>query len=201
MGLFSALAPVVGGLIGNKMTNSANKDAAQDANAFTTYMMSNRHQMEVADLRAAGLNPMLSAGAAPSMGGSAKADVESIGKSANESISTGLQAAALKAQIDNMKADTQLKKDQSGKVLNEWGLITNQRDLIKSQTAGVDADNVLKALDASIYGSTAGKLLRGVEKGAGAASSAAGAASSFRGLNISKSNPGFQLPTKTVTRH
>ena len=35
--------------------------------------MKNRHQWEVSDLRKAGLNPILSAGAAPSMGASAMA--------------------------------------------------------------------------------------------------------------------------------
>ena len=186
------------GFLGNSSTNKANKNAADDANAFTTYMMSNRHQMEVADLRAAGLNPILSAGGTPSMGSAAKADVESSGEAMSRASSTALQAALLKSQIENIRSDTQLKRDQSSKALNEISAI-------RTNIAGMAADNVLKELDAKIYGSAAGKILRGGEKVGGAVGSVGAGLSSatgaFRGLNISKSNPGFQLPTKTVTRH
>ena len=48
--------------------------SAQRANEFTREQLQNRHQWEVNDLRAAGLNPILSAmKGAPSIGGSAQA--------------------------------------------------------------------------------------------------------------------------------
>ena len=61
MGFFSVAAPIVGSIIGSKLTNSAAKSAANNANAFTEQQLKNRHQWEVADLKKAGLNPILSA--------------------------------------------------------------------------------------------------------------------------------------------
>lgn len=87
MGLFDSLGwtevlglggDVAGGLFGTSSAKSQNKAAAREAELsrqFTREQMQNRHQWEVNDLRAAGLNPILSAGGTPSMGGSNMAPV------------------------------------------------------------------------------------------------------------------------------
>jgi len=110
MGLFDGfLGPVLGGAIGlvsNAKTNAAQRDAAADANAFTATQLQKRHQWEVADLKAAGLNPILSAGGTPSIGSSAKADVESSGEAISRSVSSALAAKALQSQIDLNQAQT-----------------------------------------------------------------------------------------------
>lgn len=64
---------IAGAALGGFGASSANKAASKAQKreqAFIREQMNNRHQWEVDDLKAAGLNPMLSAGAAPSMGGS-----------------------------------------------------------------------------------------------------------------------------------
>jgi hypothetical protein len=68
----------VGGLFGISPATDDARDfasaSAAQANAYTTEQLKNRHQWEVADLRKAGLNPILSAmKGAPSIGGSAQA--------------------------------------------------------------------------------------------------------------------------------
>ena len=63
MGFFDA----VGSIITTSQTNKANAKEAAKSRDFTREEMQNRHQWEVSDLRKAGLNPILSAGAAPSM--------------------------------------------------------------------------------------------------------------------------------------
>ena len=86
MGFFSGIgSALVGGalgLLGGKKSNDASAKAAADANQWTKEQLQNRHQWEVEDLRKARLNPILSAGSAPSIGGSAQAQTFSTTDSA-----------------------------------------------------------------------------------------------------------------------
>jgi hypothetical protein len=112
-GLVSDIAgPLVGGLLGSssaKATNAANAKAAEDANMFTKEQLQNRHQWEVSDLKAAGLNPVLSAGGTPSIGSSAKADVINPMDSVEKGVSSALAVKQMRSQLANLKADTQKK--------------------------------------------------------------------------------------------
>lgn len=124
---------LLGGLFGGSSAKKQNKaaiEAQERANAFTREMMSSRHQWEVADLKAAGLNPILSAGGTPSMGGSAAAPVVDEGSSAREAAGRvgptlaaarnaqllrdqlKLQNSQIIAQTNSAQADARLKHAQ-----------------------------------------------------------------------------------------
>lgn len=111
MGFFSGLikkvaAPIAGGLLGiggDAISNSAARDESSASRSFTEKQLKNRHQWEVADLKKAKLNPILSAGGTPSVGSSAMAAQSAMG-------SSGIKGALAAAQLDNIKADTGLKK-------------------------------------------------------------------------------------------
>lgn len=101
---------LLGGLFGGSSAKKQNKAAiaAQErANAFTRQMMQSRHQWEVADLKAAGLNPILSAGGTPSMGASSAAQVVNEGAAltdaANRAGSSIGQARNLQLLRDQLK--------------------------------------------------------------------------------------------------
>lgn len=110
---------IIGGLFGYasaRANNKNNRSLARQANNFTREMMQNRHQWQVADMRAAGLNPILSAGGTPSMGASAQA------APSQDPGAAGLQAALsakmldkVQAEINKTKAETEGQKNANKK--------------------------------------------------------------------------------------
>lgn len=122
MSLLKTLAPsVIGGLFGlssAKSTNKANQGIAEQANAFTREMMQSRHQWETADLRAAGLNPILSAGGTPSMGSPTSIPETGEVDAAVSGASSALATKRLSEELENIRADTSLKKDQAKAVID-----------------------------------------------------------------------------------
>jgi len=107
---------LLSGLFGSSSAKSQNKAAAREAEAaraFNREMMQSRHQWEVADLKAAGLNPILSAGGTPSMGSSPMAPVVPEGEHlANSAKSIG-RAPIVAQELRNMRANERLLDAQA----------------------------------------------------------------------------------------
>lgn len=119
---FSALA----GYRGQQETNAANLEIARDQMAFQERMSSTAHQREVADLKAAGLNPILSvnAGASSPAGASATMQNPMQAIAANAGEFAKLHGALeqqekqnklLQAQTDNTNMDTLVKSQDRPK--------------------------------------------------------------------------------------
>lgn len=166
---WDAALGLVGGLFsakGARDQNKANLAIAREQMAFQERMSSTAHQREVADLRKAGLNPILSATGGPgaSSPAGASAQMENV---LGAGVSSALQSRLLREQLKNLETDRDAKKvgmtytnHLSAKALME----TNNIEIMNNM---LQRDARLAELDQKIYEKA--PILRILEKITGSA--------------------------------
>lgn len=159
MGLWSAIrgdvfGSVAGGIVSSVLgSNSAKKQAALQRQNWA-YQQQNAHQFEVGDLKAAGLNPILSAtnsqiagmGSAPSMSDNG------VGAGVTNSITAALTRQA-NVEIEKTKADIALKEAQTNAANARTNAISagiygndtsRASERYGAETANIKADTAMK---------------------------------------------------------
>ena len=109
--MIPALIAAGASLVGSHMANEANRDIANQANAFSAQQFATRYQTTVKDMEAAGLSPMLaySQGASGAPTGQVGAPQQNIAASAAEAYHKGSERELMAEQIKNLKADNVIK--------------------------------------------------------------------------------------------
>lgn len=167
MGLLGAIGSIAGGVAGAAMSARQAERNMKMQIEWEREKAKNAHQYEVQDLKAAGLNPVLSADGSGANMGSINPQMPDYGNMANN-ITSALnmmrQEKVDKSNIDNANADTALKEQETinkaaekgnieantAKTLSENNLVKQQGDKIKSeiqlqqsQIEGIKSNNSL----------------------------------------------------------
>lgn len=126
LGLVKDTAPAFLGYLGQKQTNAANAQQAQNQMDFQAEQTSTSYQRGVEDMKKAGLNPML----AYSQGGAASGSGASaiMGNEVGAGISTALQANMQKAQVQQLAAQTENVQADTGNKETSNALIEAQTE-------------------------------------------------------------------------
>jgi hypothetical protein len=174
MSLFGAIAGLAGGLIANRQQRkqfNANYELAHD-------QLYKQHQIEVADLRAAGLNPILSAnGGNSTFGASSGGSYENLGTAATSGYMAAQQAKNLQMQNEAIKAtvektraeasnvlqDTKLKSAQTAQVQGETTLIPLKADNIFALTAQAKQQTEVFKMQVKVADANIDKILQEIE--------------------------------------
>lgn len=156
MSLFDGIGSAIGGVVSGvtnyfsqRETNSMNKDLARENREFDLRNANNAHQREVADLKAAGLNPNLSAGGNGSATPGSNApqmqapqiqlpDFMAYGISLKQ-----LEQADQRLAIDKANSAAGIAKNLTEQDLNKAKKILYQKGMIRADLEG-EASGVLK---------------------------------------------------------
>jgi len=185
----TAIAPGIGtvigagvGLVGGILSNRSSARQARSQMDFQERMSSTAHQRQVADLRAAGLNPILSARAGASTPGGAMGQVSNVGEAAVSSAVAArrsyLDEQLVRQQVGNIEKDTELKADQArqsqmvadresatARFLDQQ-FATEQHRTANEFLLGklLQRDVVAAEIDKDVYNSWGGGLMRFIER-------------------------------------
>lgn len=191
------------GLAGGLLSNASSARQAQRQMDFQERMSSTAHQREVADLRAAGLNPLLSVNKGAAAPGGAMGQVSNVGEAAT---SSALQAAQVEereqqarltsGQEKNLNQANRLMVAQANQANEAASMHSQSSNLISQQKRTEEQETfrrayererarlqlVREAVDSGFYGSAFGKFAREAELTGQAAGEVTGAIGNvFRG--------------------
>nr|WAE43419.1 MAG: DNA pilot protein [Microviridae sp.] len=168
--------PLVGEIAGGLVSSAVGVYESEKNRSWQEHMSNTAHQRETADLRAAGINPILSAGgsgASTPSGAVITPDNPARGVAQNY---VGNKSLALQQNLNS--AQQHVMDMQAYREATQGGVNEKSADLLDAQimheyikakqtsalTKGIVSDNVGKMIDARVAGSAIGAPLKFIEK-------------------------------------
>lgn len=144
LGAIASMIPGVGSYLGQEETNASNAEQAQLNRDFQERMSSTSHQREVADLKKAGLNPILSASGGASTPSGAQATMQNPAAGVSDQVVGAVNSAfqAMKTKKDIEAANANINKTNADTLTSVAvaKLTDAQQQQVKVNTAKAAAD-------------------------------------------------------------
>lgn len=164
MGWFTLGAAALGAgasIFGAKSQNKAAQRNAREQMAFQERMSSTAYQRSMADMKAAGLNPILAykQGPASAPGGTAAPVVNEYG-GVESAINTGRALRESNQNVSNKKLEAENLKKQGYLIDAQYGKSTWERNILMQQFHSARAEAAKAEADFAFFKSPGGRLVR-----------------------------------------
>lgn len=160
MSILGAIGNVAGNVGMGFLNNYFNKEAASQSNQYALYMSSTAHQREVADLKAAGLNPILSG-----MGGSGStySTPQVQGGFAEGARAGDSMSRFVTVEADKVRADAELARASTARQVAETGAVASNIEATKAQTGVSTAMQLKVAADTMVSRADARRVAKAAD--------------------------------------